>query len=227
VPAYNEELRLPPTLDTIAAFVRDTGADAEIIVVDNGSRDRTAQRVAEAMCRMPFLRLIRNSLNTGKDQAVLDGLRAATRPAVLFTDADLSTPIADVSRLWASYDKGFDIVIGSRRHKDSCVPVPQPIHRRVVGRVFNGLVRLICLRGYSDTQCGFKLFRKSALDVILPRLRTTGFAFDVEMLLRARECGLRVAEIGVTWRNSPDTRMRILSHGSRMVVQLLKMRGLW
>lgn len=226
VPAYNEERRLPTTLAALADYVRSVRLDVEIVVVDNGSQDGTSARVMEAAADVPFIRLIRSPVNSGKGGAILSGMRSVRKEAVLYTDADLSTPIGELDRLWERYDAGYDVVIASRRMKDSRITRPQPVRRRIAGRVFNGLVRLLCVRGYADTQCGFKLFRRTALDAILPRLRTSGFAIDVEILLRARERGLRVAEVGVAWNDSPGSRVRLLRHGTRMLAELLRMRGL-
>jgi len=226
IPAFNEEARLPETLPRIHAFLVERGYDAEIIVVDDGSRDRTSERVNALRSSLPMVRLRTHARNTGKDFAVLAGVREATRDALLFTDADLSTPIEDVERLWKDYDRGFDVVIGSRRHPDSVIPIAQPAHRRIMGHVFSGMVSLLCLRGIRDTQCGFKLFRTEVLRRIAPRLRTQGFAFDVEILMRAREMGFPIAEVGVRWSDDRRSRIRPIQDSSRMLVQLLRMKGL-
>jgi dolichyl-phosphate beta-glucosyltransferase len=226
IPAFNEEDRLPRTLPRIHAYLADRGYDAEIIVVDDGSRDRTSERVEALRPSLPMVRLRTHAKNTGKDFAVFAGVREATRETILFTDADLSTPIEDVDRLWSAYDRGFDVVVGSRRRPDSEIPVPQPVHRRVMGHVFNGMVSLFCIRGIRDTQCGFKLFRTEVIRRIAPRLRTQGFAFDVEILMRARAMGYRIAEVGVRWSDDRASRIRPIHDSSRMLLQLLRMRGL-
>jgi dolichyl-phosphate beta-glucosyltransferase len=226
IPAYNEESRLPPTLLKIHDFLTARAYDAEIIVVDDGSRDRTTERVSALQPHLPLLRLQTHRTNTGKDFAVFTGIKLATRRAVLFTDADLSTPIEDVERLWGAYDRGWQVVIGSRRLPSSEIPVPQPLHRRAMGRVFSGMVSLLCLRGIRDTQCGFKLFGTEAIRRILPLVRTQGFAFDVEILMRARSLGYRIAEVGVRWNDAADSRIRPFKDSTRMFLQLLRMRGL-
>lgn len=226
IPAYNEEARLPRTVILVHDFLLRRGYDAEIIVVDDGSRDRTAEKVAALQRTLPLLRLRRHERNSGKDCAVATGIGLATRDAVLFTDADLSTPIEDIDRLWKAYDRGFDVAIGSRRHPDSEIPVAQPLHRRVMGRVFTGMVSLFCIRGIRDTQCGFKLFRTEAVRKVLPLLRTRGFAFDVEILMRARSLGYRIAEVGVRWSDAPGSQIRAFKHSTRMFLQLLQMQGL-
>lgn len=226
VPAYNEETRLPATLPRIHDFLVREGYDAEIIVVDDGSRDRTSEKVAALQSRMPLLHLRTHARNTGKDFAVLSGIRLATRDVVCFTDADLSTPIEDLDRLWKAYDRGFEVVIGSRRQADSEIPIPQPFHRRAMGHVFTGMVSLLCLRGIRDTQCGFKLFKADAIRRIIPLLRTKGFAFDVEILMRARALGFKIAEVGVRWSDAAGSQIRPFKHSSKMFLQLLQMRGL-
>ncbi len=226
IPAYNEEGRLPGTLAAIHAFLIGQRYDAELIVVDDGSRDRTREVVADLQSRLPLVRLLSHSKNTGKGFAVFAGIKVATRETILFCDADLSTPIEEVNRLWAELDSGFDIAIGSRRRRDSIIPLAQPLHRRIAGHVFSGLVSLLCVRGIKDTQCGFKLFRAASIRKVLPRLRTTGFAFDVELLMLARRLGLRIAEVGVRWSDAPGSKVRPLIDGARMLSQLLKMNGL-
>jgi len=227
IPAYNEERRLPGSVERIHRYLLEKRYDAEIIVVDDGSRDRTTQFMHALQPSLPLLRVLTHKTNTGKDYAVLAGVRIARKSSILMTDADLSTPIEDLARLWPFYDRGYSLVVGSRRHRDSRILVPQPLYRRFVGRVFNRLVSLTCVRGLRDTQCGFKLFDREAILRILPELRTKGFAFDVEILMRGRDLGFKIAEVGVTWSNSPDTRMKVLGHGSRMFRQLLQMKGLW
>jgi dolichyl-phosphate beta-glucosyltransferase len=226
IPAYNEEFRLPPTLLRIHEFLTAKGYDAELIAVDDGSRDGTGRRLRELASVLPLLKVKSHARNAGKDMAVWAGIRASTKDAVLFSDADLSTPIEDLERLWKEYDRGCDIVIGSRRQSGAQVGIAQPLHRQVMAHVFNWMVSLLCIRGFRDTQCGFKLFRTEAIRRVLPRIRTRGFAFDVEILLRSRELGFKIAEVGVRWDDAEGSHVRALKHSSRMFLQLLKMRGL-
>jgi dolichyl-phosphate beta-glucosyltransferase len=226
IPAFNEERRLPKTVGEIDAFLRERGYDAEIVVVDDGSRDATYEK-ARSLCEtIPSLRVLTFPRNHGKGFAVKAGMLAATRSAVLFSDADHSTPISDIDRLWEPYDRGCDIVIASRHLAQSEILVRQPAHRRFIGRSFNMIVSLFAVRGIRDTQCGFKLFRQETARRIFSRLRTDGFAFDVEILIRARQQGLRIAEVPVRWVDSPGSRVHPLRDSSRMFVEILRMRGL-
>jgi dolichyl-phosphate beta-glucosyltransferase len=223
IPAYNEERRLPATLQSLHSFLDRPGYDAEIIVVDDGSRDGTRER-ASAL-KLPLVRVLGYSRNRGKGFAVRTGVLAATREAVLFSDADHSTPVSEIERLWPWLDEGYDVAIGSRHAAGSQLIVRQPLRRRIMGRAFNLIVSFAGVRGINDTQCGFKLFRKDAARRIFSRLRTCGFAFDVEVLLHARRWGLRVREVGVQWTNSPDSRVHPVRDSARMLVEILKMRG--
>ena len=226
IPAYNEAKRLPNTLLEVDAFLRRQGYDSEIIVVDDGSRDGTLDRVRELAGSIPSIRVLTYGGNRGKGFAVKTGVLAASREAVLFTDADLSTPIADVERLWTFYDRGADVVIASRRHVSSEILVRQPWRRRLIGQVFSLIVSTLGVRGFKDTQCGFKLFRAGTTRPIFPALKTDGFAFDVEILMRARGLGLRIAEVPVRWTDSPDSRVHPVRDSWRMFLELLRMRGL-
>lgn len=224
IPAYNEERRLPGTLEAVSSYLESRGIEAEILVVDDGSRDGT--RAAAERLRLPTVRVLGYPRNRGKGYAVRTGVLAATRDPVLFTDADLSTPIEDLEILWACLDQGCHVAIASRLLAQSRILVRQPWHRRMVGRTFAGVVSLLAVRGFRDTQCGFKLFRSEAARRLFAPLRTVGFAFDVEVLLRARRLGLRVAEVPVRWVNSPDSRIHPVRDSGRMLVEILRMRGI-
>lgn len=226
IPAYNEARRLPDTLERIHAYVGIGGYDAEIIVVDDGSRDGTLEEVRRLRSSMPLLRDVGYGANRGKGYAVRAGVAAATKDAILFSDADLSTPIEDLEKLWAWYDRGWDVVIASRALPGSRREKRQPRYRELMGDVFRWLVSLLVVRGFRDTQCGFKLFRASAARRIFERVRTDGFAFDVEVLMRARQLGYRIAEVPVTWRDSEGSRVRPLLDSTRMFADLLKIRGI-
>jgi dolichyl-phosphate beta-glucosyltransferase len=222
IPAYNEERRLPRTVERISQFLSGPGYDAEIVVVDDGSRDRTSAILGELRAAHPLLRPIRHATNSGKGFAVRAGVLQASKEAVLICDADLSTPIEDVETFWPRYDRGVDILVGSRQVSGSQLIVKQPLHRQVMGRIFNGLVSLFCIRGFRDTQCGFKLFRGSAAQRVFAPLRTWGFAFDVEVLIRARRIGCRMEEVPVRWADAPGSRISPLWDSVKMAVDLIR-----
>jgi dolichyl-phosphate beta-glucosyltransferase len=205
IPAFNEEQRLGGSLERIATFLTERGLDHEIIVVDDGSRDRTAE-VAGAFATRG-VRLLGLEHNTGKGAAVRRGVLASAGSLVLICDADLSTPIEDLEVLAAFLDRA-EVVVGSRALPESNLLLPQPWPRRVMGRMFNGLVQALGVRGIRDTQCGFKLLEGTAARRLLGGLSSTGFAYDVELLWLARRERLRIAEAPVTWRDSGPSKVR-------------------
>ncbi len=225
VPAYNEAGRIEGTLREIVAFFEDSGETFEVLVVDDGSRDRTADVVLGLSDELTGLRLLRLPENRGKGAAVRAGVLRSAGRLVLFTDADGATPIAEVTRLRAAIDSGADIAIGSRAIPDEDVTVKAHLHRRVMGRVFNLLVAILTVRGFQDTQCGFKLFRGEAGRRLFSRLRMSGFSFDVEALLVAGLDGLRISEIPVNWADQPGSRVRLVRDSIRMARDLVRIRG--
>ncbi|PYQ51283.1 MAG: hypothetical protein DMF78_13695 [Acidobacteria bacterium] len=203
IPAYNEALRLPPTLEKIRRHL--DGSSYEVLVVDDGSRDDTALRAQAAGARV-----VRNEGNRGKGYSVRRGMLLARGARRLMCDADLSTPIEELGRLRARMDEGYDVVIASRALPDSNVEVRQTWYRENMGRLFNLCVRVLALPGLSDTQCGFKLFSGRAAEEAFQAARLDGFSFDVEVLYVARRRGLRIAEVPVTWRNDEATRVNTM-----------------
>jgi glycosyltransferase involved in cell wall biosynthesis len=221
VPAYNEESRLAPTLDRIKQYLTGRDYSAEIIVVDNGSSDGTA-----ALARRAGVSVL-SEPRRGKGAAVRTGVLAAGGELILFSDADLSTPIEEVEKLLAALEAGHDIAIGSRGLPDSKLPVRQPWYRELVGRAGNVLVRLVAVRGIADTQCGFKLFSRSAARRLFEAQRTTGIAFDMEILFLAQRLGLKVAEVPVTWIDNPDSRISRVRDSLDALKDLLRIRLNW
>ena len=219
IPAYNEERRLPATLNAVLADLRGRRRPFEVLVADDGSSDATARLAREAGPEVRVLRLA----HRGKGAAVRDGVLASSGDLVLVTDADLSTPIEEVDLLVAALE-GCEVAIGSRNVAGARVAVRQRLDRRVMGRVFNLLVRVLLLPGLQDTQCGVKLFRRDVALAVFERCQSDGFAFDVEALSLARRLGHRVAEVPVEWRNSPDSRVRPLVDVPRMFWELLTIR---
>jgi len=202
IPAYNEEERLPATLAGVAAFLERTGWTTEIVVVDDGSHDHTGALAAAAGARA-----LRNPVNRGKGASVRRGMLAARGRYRLMTDADLSTPVEEVERLLGAVAAGADVAIGSRAAAGARIEVRQPRPREIAGRAFNRLVRLLLLPDLGDTQCGFKLFTAHAAEVAFSSVTVAGFAFDVEVLCNARDAGLRIVELPVTWRNDVATKV--------------------
>jgi len=220
IPAFNEARRLPATLARVGEHLAAQGRPHEILVVDDGSADGTADVARAAGADV---RVLRHEPNRGKGYAVRRGMLAATGARRLMTDADLSTPIEELARLEAELDRGWDVAIGSRAVAGARVEVHQPAYREAMGRVFNVLVQVLLLPGLADTQCGFKLFTAGAADAAFRACRLDGFSFDVEALYVARLRGLRIAEVPVVWRNDAATRVS-LGGGGTAFLDLLRIR---
>jgi glycosyltransferase involved in cell wall biosynthesis len=218
IPAYNEERRLAPTLDRLRAYLGAGPLAHEIVVVDDGSRDATAD-----LARSHGATVLRNDGNRGKGFATRRGMLAAAGRRRLMTDADLSTPIEDLPRLMARLDEGYGVAIASRALPTSNVEVRQPAYREAMGRVFNLCVRALAVPGLHDTQCGFKLFTAEAAVAAFTPARLDGFSFDVETLFIARRRGFRIAEVPVTWRNDEASRVGPMN-GFRAFLDLGRIR---
>jgi dolichyl-phosphate beta-glucosyltransferase len=225
IPASNEERRIGPTLERVAAYLKSRPFGSEVIVVDDGSTDATAARAEEALRGFPRSRVLGRAENRGKGFSVREGVLAAEGDFILFLDADLSTPIEEIEKFWPVIRAGHDIVIGSRALPGSDVQVRQNRIRQLMGKTFNLFVRLFLIRGIPDTQCGFKLFGREAARAVFARLETRGFAFDVEALLLARRLGFRVAQVPVVWRNSPPSKVRLVGSSARMLAELWSIRN--
>lgn len=224
VPAYNEARRLRTTLPRLHEYLAGLGEPGEIIVVDDGSRDETAQVVMELARSYPELRLIHRDRNKGKGASVRRGVLSAREAHVMFTDAGLSAPIEEAAKLRAKLAEGYQVAIGSRRLAQSDIQVRRPWLRRLVGAAFSGLVALVLLPGIADSQCGFKAFDRAAAEAIFRRQRLDGFGFDAEVLWLARRLGYRVAEVPIVWRDDPESHIRLFPDGAGMLVDLLRVR---
>lgn len=225
VPAYDEERRIERMLDETVQYFRARGCRAEVLVVDDGSRDHTSlvvKRVSEAA---PEVRLIRLAQNHGKGYAVRTGMVNASGARVLFADADGATPIAELARLEDALDRGADVAVGSRALSSAGVHVERRWYRHLMGRTFHGLVSMLSVRGVHDTQCGFKLFRGRVAHDLFSRMRMTGFSFDVEVLLMAQRRGYRIEEVPVNWVHQPGSKVRIVRDSLRMSRDLLAIRA--
>lgn len=229
IPAYNEEQRLPHTLEAIGAYLAHQPFAAEVIVADDGSSDATAA-LAE---RCPGVRVLRLD-HRGKGFAVRAGALAAQGDYILLCDADLATPIEEWQKLWDALADGYDVVIGSREGLGA-ERLGEPWHRHVMGRIFNWIVQVIALRGIQDTQCGFKALHQAAAADLFQRVRIYGddappvqgaavTAYDVELLFLARRCGYRIAEVPVIWHYGVETKVDPLRDSLRNLRDVLRVR---
>lgn len=241
IPAYNEEKRLPKTLEKINQYFSDKNWAYEIIVVDDGSTDNTKSIIKSA----PNIKTFVNPSNKGKGYSVRRGIGASEGDYILFTDADLSTPIEEIEKLLAyinksrpfyndaqetteysvkGRDKEYDITIGSRSIKGAKIILHQPVLRELMGKFFNKIVRLVTVHGIIDTQCGFKLFTKESAKKIFSVQKLNGFSFDVEALFIGKKLGYKIKEVPIIWHNSPQTRVKILKDPLLMLLDLIKIR---
>lgn len=234
IPAYKEATRIGPTLEKIFAYFLSKGYEAEVIVVDDGSPDTTCEVVTNTFVKLSptaprvSARLIELGSNEGKGAAVQRGMLSATGAIVIFTDADLSTPIHEIEKVIAGIEKeGFDVVVGSRALEGrQLVKVHQPWYRELMGRFFNVLVQLFVFKGIKDTQCGFKGFTRDAAQKLFGAQKIMGFSFDVEILYLAKKFGYKVKEVAVEWYNDERTTVGALSDSSKMFLQILQIRKL-
>ena len=221
IPAFNEERRLPKAIERVGSYLTARSLRAEIIVVDDGSSDATSKLIESYCGRYPDLRLISNGVNRGKGSSVRHGVLEARGEIVLFTDADLSTPIEEADKLLvALHEKGYDVAIGSRGMDSSLIEVHQSVFREQAGNLFNLLVRWVAGLEFSDTQCGFKAFRREPARIIFEQQRIERFGFDPEILFLAKRHGLRVAEIPVRWSHDSATKVNVVGDGIRMFLEL-------
>jgi len=225
VPAFNEEKRLGPSLKRMLAYFDSQPYSYEILVVSDGSTDGTEELVRRMSACRPQVQLLAYTPNRGKGHAVRYGMLGAKGERLLFTDADLATPIEEVEKLHSKLDAGYDIAIGSRDVLGSELVKRQSWLRETAGKTFNRLVRLLTVPGIHDTQCGFKLFSRSAAHTIFSRCRIDHFAFDVEVLyLAIRVFEFQVAEVPVRWAHQEGSKVHLLRDGLRMVRAVWRIR---
>jgi dolichyl-phosphate beta-glucosyltransferase len=224
IPSYNEELRLPATLERIAEYLPTLGLRTEVLVVDDGSRDRTAAVAESFRQKLSGLRVLANETNRGKGYSVRHGMLEACGDMVLFTDADLSAPIEESDKLIGALKNGYDVAIGSRAMDRSLISTHESLFREFAGIVFNTIVRVILRLPFVDTQCGFKAFKRERCTIIFEQQRIEGFGFDPELLYLARHHGLRSIEIPVRWGHSPATKVSMMRDSLKMFVDIFAIR---
>jgi glycosyltransferase involved in cell wall biosynthesis len=224
VPAYNESARIADCLENVLATVQSEGWDAEILVVNDGSKDDTALIIGDYAKRYPSVRLVDYAENRGKGYAVRTGFRESRGKVVMFTDADLSSPMVEARRLFAAIADGADIAIGSRWLEVSRQTIRQPWYRRFFGRCFNLVTRAVMNLPYKDTQCGFKAFTRDAAIYITPRLKIDRWGFDPEMLFLAGLANFKVREVPVTWAHDARSKISYLKDGLKMLEDMARIR---
>ena len=223
IPSYNEEQRLPASLDKIALYIREKRPNTEVLVVDDGSTDYTAQVAETWKERIPGLRVLRNGTNRGKGYSVRHGSLEARGDVVLFTDADLSAPIEEAEKLFAALET-YDVAIGSRAVDRSLIEVHESPFREFAGIIFNRIVRVILRLPFVDTQCGFKAFRRERCRIIFEQQTIERFGFDPELLYLARHHGLSIKEVPVRWAHSPATKVSMMRDSVLMFVDVFVIR---
>lgn len=225
IPAYNEEKRLPKTLEEIDKYLRKQDYDYEILVVNDGSKDKTVEIAKGLISKIKNLIVTGYKKNRGKGYAVRFGMLEAKGDYRLFTDADNSTSIDHVEKIWPEFKKGFDIIIGSRDIKGAVLDPPQPwIRKLILGEGFKLYRKIIIgLWGIEDTQCGFKCFTKKATEKIFQKCRINRFAFDPEFLVIAKKLGYKIKEIPIYWKNDPESKVKFKSI-IKMALDLIKIR---
>jgi glycosyltransferase involved in cell wall biosynthesis len=224
IPAYNERARIGSSLEQVLEHLREQKWNAEIVVVNDGSRDDTANYVSQFAAEHPQVRLIENPGNQGKGYAVRNGMLNARGQVLLFTDADLSSPITEATKLFDAMEKGADVAIGSRWLDPSLQFQRQSLKRQVMSRTFNLFTRAVLTFPYHDTQCGFKAFTREAAKKIFPLQRITRWGFDAEIIYLAHHMKLRVAEVPVTWGHDEGSKIHPWRDGFYMGIDTLKIR---
>jgi glycosyltransferase involved in cell wall biosynthesis len=224
LPAYNESARIAATLDKILAYTARRRGNAQIVVVNDGSADGTAELVRAYACDHPELLLLENPGNCGKGYSVRNGMLHARGDILLFSDADLSSPIEEADKLFAAIEQGADIAIGSRWLDSGLQKRKQPLYRQLFGRIFNLALRIILNLQFKDTQCGFKAFTRRSAQAIFPLQKIERWGFDPEILYLAGKFGFSVSEVPVAWSHRDGTRINPLRDGIRMFAEMLRIR---
>jgi dolichyl-phosphate beta-glucosyltransferase len=224
IPAFNEEKRLPSTLESVFEYLSNRRVNFELIVVDDGSTDGTVEVVKEFGMHHEGVRLLSYSPNMGKGHAVREGIKKSKGLRVLFNDADGSSPIKEIEKLESALNKGFDVAIGSRAKPDDSRRVNALAYRKFMGNFFNFIVQTLLLKGIQDSQCGFKMFTQSAARSVFNVAREDGFAFDVELLHIARLRNYKIAEVPINWTNVDGSKVNLVLDSSKMFLDVLKIK---
>ena len=224
VPAFNESERISTTLERVLGYAAEQRWNSEVIVVDDGSRDATTNIVREYMQKNPAVRLLQNPGNRGKGYSVRNGMLNAKGEVLLFSDADLSSPIEEAHKLFSAVANGADVAIGSRWLQTELQTRRQPLYRQFFGRIFNLALRLVLGLNFKDTQCGFKAFSRRSAEAIFPHQHIERWGFDPEILFLARRFGFKTVEVPVSWAHREGTRLSPFRDGILMFGELLKIR---
>lgn len=224
VPAYNESERVGGSIERILEFLGQATTNWEVILVDDGSTDLTVDVAEAAAAGNARFKVLRAQQNEGKGSAVRRGVLAAEGDYILFSDADLSTPIEESHALLGALIDGYDVAIGSREHAQSSIDQHQPWYRERMGKIFNLFVRLILTNAWRDTQCGFKAFTREAGQKLFRMQRVKRFCFDAEILFLALKCGYRVSELPIHWLNTEGSRVSLIGDPLNMILDLFRIR---
>ena len=224
IPAYNESSRIGSCIEQVLAYAQQQHWDAELLVVNDGSRDDTAAIVQAYAARNPAVRLLENPGNRGKGYSVRNGMLHASGDLLLFTDADLSSPISEAPKLFAVLANGAEVAIGSRWLRKELQTERQPLYRQLFGRMYNLLLWLILGLNYKDTQCGFKAFTRRAAQTIFANQRIERWGFDPELLFLAKKFHLPVKEVAVEWAHDERSKINPVTDGVKMFCEMLAIR---
>jgi dolichyl-phosphate beta-glucosyltransferase len=224
IPAYNEGARIGSALERVLGHVRQQGWDAEVIVVNDGSQDNTVEVACRYAEQNSVLKILENPGNRGKGYSVRHGMLHASGQVLLFSDADMSSPIEEAAKLFAAISEGADVAIGSRWLRTELQTQRQPWHRQVFGRLFNLVVRVMLGLKYTDTQCGLKAFTRGAARKIFARQKIERWGFDPELLVLAQKFGFRVKEVPVSWAHDARSQMNYFRDGVQMLGEMFKIR---
>lgn len=226
IPAYNEESRIEATVRDYASYyqAQPNPTGTEILIVVNGSRDRTAEICRQLEQELPNVRSWATPDKLGKGGAVLKGFELAKGETIAFADADNATPPPELHKLLLSVEEGIDCAIGSRWLPESLQKIPQPLGRRIASRVFNLIVRILFQMNFTDTQCGAKAFKANAVKTMREQMHSTGWAFDVELLWRLKQNKSTIKEVPIVWSDNSQSRLRLHIDGPSMLWELIKLR---